>query len=336
MCIVKNNILTQPSKLPGFMTLKTPVLFLTFNRPAITQRVFEAIRKAKPSRLFIAADGPRADHPGDRQLCSEARRVAAEVDWPCEVLTLFREKNLGCKKAVSSAIDWFFSQVTKGIILEDDCLPHHDFFTFCDSMLEYYEDDERVWVITGNNFQHSRKRGNAAYYFSKYNHCWGWASWRRSWQFYRGDLPFWQEWNHSTDWFLKMQDRVEQRYWTDIFERVRSNEIDSWAYPWTASVWYHGGLTVTPNVNLVTNIGLGPDATHTISKKYKEGLPVNSLGPLIHPKMVEQDKKADRYVFDHHFGGLRLRPHWRVLKLPRIIANKIVRTISSRSQLSAV
>lgn len=308
-----------------------PVLFLIFNRPELTRRVFPRIREARPAELFIAADGPRADHPGDGQLCAEAREVAAQVDWPCKVLTLFREKNLGCKKAVSSAIDWFFSQVPEGIILEDDCLPHPDFFTFCETLLDFYENDERVSVITGNNFQNGRKRGNAAYYFSKYNHCWGWASWRRAWQFYRGDLPFWQEWNHSADWLLKMPDRVEQRYWSGIFERVRRNEIDSWDYPWTASVWYHGGLTVTPNVNLVTNIGLGPDATHTVSTERKEGLPVNSLGPLIHPERVEQDKKADRYVFDHHFGGLRQRLHWRMLKLPGRIAGKIVRTISGRS-----
>lgn len=307
-----------------------PVLFLIFNRPELTRQVFARIREARPAKLFVSADGPRTDHPKDGRLCAEARTVVAQVDWHCAVLTLFREKNLGCKKAVSSAIDWFFSQVPEGIILEDDCLPHPDFFTFCDTLLDFYENDERVSVITGNNFQNGRRHGNAAYYFSKYNHCWGWASWRRAWRHYCGDLPFWPEWKRSSDWLKKTPDKVEQRYWSNIFESVRRNEIDSWAYPWTASVWYHGGLTATPNVNLVTNIGFGHDATHTVSTASKEGLPEHSLGPLTHPAKVEQHKKADRYAFNHHFGGMQQRLHWRILKLPGRIAGKIVRTIHSR------
>jgi hypothetical protein len=304
------------------------VLFLIYNRPALAQRVFARIREAHPTRLFVAADGPRNEKPFDAELCKQARKVIDAVDWDCEVMMLFRENNLGCKKAVGSAIDWFFTHVERGIILEDDCLPHPDFFSYCDSLLDYYETDERVSVIAGDNFQDGRKRGTATYYFSKYNHCWGWATWRRAWQFYRGDLPFWQQWNSSDEWLQTIPDRVERNYWSSIFEKVRRNEIDSWAYPWTASVWYHGGLTATPNVNLVTNIGFGPDATHTVTAESEEGLPVHALGPLIHPERIEQEKKADRYVFDHHFGGLEHRLHWRVLQLLKRITRKIVRTMS--------
>lgn len=311
----------------------TPIAYIIFNRPRHTRETFAAIRARQPNKLFIIADGPRLDHPTDLKRCKEVRNAVEHIDWPCEVHRNYADQNLGLKRRVSSGLDWVFGKVDRAIVLEDDCLPHPDFFTFCDSMLEHYENDKRIWVITGNNFQGGRKRGNASYYFSKYNHCWGWASWHRAWQLYRGDLPFWEEWKNSADWLRKTPDRVERKYWSGIFERVRRNEIDSWAYPWTASVWYYGGLTATPNVNLVSNIGFGPDATHTVSAEIKEGLPTHSLGPLTHPAKVEQDWEADRYAFDHHFGGLQQRLHRRILHLARRIVEKIIRTISGQVRL---
>jgi hypothetical protein len=288
--------------------LSTPILFLVFNRPNVTSRVFEEIRKAKPLRLYLAADGPRASRPGEAERCQEVRQIATSIDWPCEIKTLFRDQNLGCKSAVSSAIDWFFKNEERGIILEDDCLPHPDFFSFCDQLLERYAQDERISVITGNNYQYGIKRGDASYYFSKYNHCWGWASWRRAWKYYQGDLPFWPEWSMSLDWIKLTPDPVERRYWGKIFKLVIDKKIDSWAYPWTCSVWHSGGLTVTPKVNLVSNIGFGDNATHTTSNncKYSE-LDTQAIGLLTHPTRVEQDKNADQWVFDNHFGGRNLR-----------------------------
>lgn len=303
-----------------------PILFLIFNRPTMAQRVFASIREAHPAQLFVAADGPRDDRPGEAEKCEQARRVIEAVDWDCQVLTLFREKNLGCGRGPSSAIDWFFEHVEEGIILEDDCLPHSDFFTFCASLLERYKNDARVSVITGNNFQGGRKRGNASYYFSKYNHVWGWATWRRAWQQNDRALAFWPGWKGSVSWARHMPDKIERRYWTDIFDRMYRKEIDTWDYPWTGSVWYHGGLTATPNVNLVTNIGFGPDGTHTVANEDHDGLPSHPLGPLTHLAKVEQDKKADRYVFDHHFGGLQQRLHRRLLGMPRRVVGKIIRT----------
>ncbi|WP_404357400.1 nucleotide-diphospho-sugar transferase [Methylotuvimicrobium sp. KM1] len=302
--------------------LNTAVLFLVFNRPDTTRQVFEAIRKAKPPRLYIAADGAREKRKGEAEKVAKVREIATAVDWPCEVMTLFRDDNLGCKSAVSSAITWFFEHEDQGIILEDDCLPHSDFFNFCDNLLNRYTDDERVWVITGNNFQNGRKRGEASYYFSKYNHCWGWATWRRAWQHYQGELPFWIDWKRSEDWQHKMPDPVEQRYWRAIFERVRAGQIDSWAYPWTASVWYRGGLTATPNVNLVSNIGFGAESTHTSSVDSPlANMSTAELGDLIHPNDVLQNIEADRYVFDNAFGGRNIRLPWSLLKLPRRLAS---------------
>ncbi|MBM9614405.1 hypothetical protein JWJ90_08885 [Desulfobulbus rhabdoformis] len=317
---------------PPLDPLNTAVLFLVFNRPETTVRALKAIRKAKPLRLYVAADGPRKEREGEPERVAKTREIATAVDWPCEVKKLFRKDNLGCKNAVSSAITWFFEHEEQGIIIEDDCVAHPDFFTFCDGLLERYAEDERVWVVTGNNFQDGRKHGDSSYYFSKYNHCWGWATWRRAWQHYQGDLPFWPQWQDSNDWLKKTPDQLERRYWNTIFDQVMAGAIDSWAYLWTANVWHGGGLTATPNANLVTNIGFGPDATHTLTATEQDGVPTQPLGPLTHPSLIEQDRHADQYVFDHHFGGIHQRLHRRMIDLPKRIIRFALRIIRRRSE----
>lgn len=314
--------------------ISTPVAYIVFNRPQHTEQSFAALRNQRVPRLFIIADGPRPGHPTDAQRCAEVRAIVEQVDWPCEVHRHYTNSNLGLKQRVSSGLDWVFSEVERAIVLEDDCVAHPDFFTFCDTLLERYAEDERVWVVTGNNFQNGRIRGDASYYFSKYNHCWGWATWRRAWQYYRGDLPFWPQWQDTADWLQKMPDKVERRYWSAIFDQVKAGLIDSWAYPWSASVWHGGGLTATPNVNLVSNIGFGPDATHTITATEQDGKPTQSLGAVTHPMQVEQDRLADRYVFDHHFGGIHQRLHRWMIGLPKRILRRALSEIRRRSERS--
>lgn len=242
----------------------------------------------------------------------------------------FREKNLGCKHAVSSAITWFFEQEERGIILEDDCLPHQDFFTFCEILLERYVSDHRVSVITGDNFQNGIQRGDGSYYFSRYNHVWGWASWRRAWQHYDGDLSFWPEWKHSESWVSEFSDRVERRYWEQIFDSMYCQQIDTWDYPWTASVWYYGGLTVMPKTNLVSNIGFGSDSTHTSNPDDPNAnRQTSALGELAHSSSVLRDNDADRYTFDHHYGGKSKRFPFLLLHLPRRVCGFVYRGLKS-------
>ena len=308
--------------------LQTAVLFLVFNRPDTTKQVFDAIREAKPPRLYVAADGPRANKPGEAERVKLVRHIATAVDWPCEVRTLFRQENLGCKKAVCEGIDWFFQNEEQGIILEDDCLPNPDFFTFCETLLNHYAQDERVWVITGDNFQNGQNRGNASYYFSRINHVWGWASWRRAWSKRDMEIKFWPEWKRSSAWKEFWTDTVVRRYWEKIFDRMYRAEIDTWDYPWTASVWYRGGLTATPNVNLVSNVGFGAGATHTSSANDpSSNMQTYALGALVHPSSVEQNVVADCYTFDHHFGGRNLRFPRSILSLPRRIAGALYRRL---------
>lgn len=312
--------------------LNTAVLFLVYNRPDTTIRVFESIRSVRPPRLYVAADGPRPSRSGEVENVALVRKIATNVDWPCEFKTLYREHNLGCKKAVSSAIDWFFEHEEEGIILEDDCLPHTDFYFFCEKLLNYYRDEQSVAVITGDNFQSGRIRGIGSFYFSKYNHCWGWATWRRAWAVYDGNLRFWQQWKESEGWRAVCPDRVERRYWEAIFDQVCLGRIDSWAYPWTASVWHSGGLTATPNVNLVSNIGFGQDATHTHDAETQHAnLPVFGLMNITFPINVVQDEAADRYVFDFVFGGCRMRmPNkifFKILSVLRLVKFKIISSV---------
>ena len=297
-----NNILTKPR------SLNTAVLLLTFNRPDTTLRVFEAIRKAKPPRLYVSCDGPRKGREGEAERVASVQKIITNVDWPCEVKTLFQKNNLGCRYAVSTAITWFFHQEEQGIILEDDDLASLDFFYFCESLLNYYRDDERVSTITGNNFQNDKKRGDASYHFSKYFHSWGWATWRRTWNHYDGNMSFWPQWKQSADYNNLFIDNIERKYWTKIFDKNYKSNSDSMAYPFTASIWYRSGLTATPNVNLVSNIGFGEDATHTkLPLAHVDNIQIKPLGKLIHPKSVEIDVEADLYNFNYHFGGGDLR-----------------------------
>lgn len=308
---------------------RVAVAYIVFNRPQHTAKTFSVLREQRPSKLFIIADGPRPGNSADVANCAAVREIVSRVDWPCEVHRNYASENLGLKRRISSGLNWVFSFEDRAIVLEDDCVAHPDFFVFCESLLERYERDDRVWVVTGNNFQAGQRRGDAAYYFSKYNHCWGWATWRRAWTQYQGDIQFWETWKYSDDWEIKMVDSVERRYWRKIFDRVHGGEIDSWAYPWTASVWYGGGLTATPNVNLVTNIGFGADATHTTSGDSKiANLPIGNLGTLAHPDEVVQDFDADRYAFDHAFGGRNLRWPRSLLFLPRRVGGYIYRKFS--------
>lgn len=303
-----------------------PVLFLIFNRPDLTAASFAAIRAAKPRQLFIAADGPRPDRIGEEALCDQARHVATQVDWSCDVKTLFRQQNLGCRRAVSSAISWFFEQTEEGIILEDDCMPDSSFFPYCHDLLCRYRDEPRVMCITGNNFQNGKRRGTASYYFSIYNHCWGWASWRRAWVANEDTMTQWNE-LRSSDFLREMMSKHAARYWQHAFDSVQNGTVDTWDYVWTFACWRHQGLTATPNVNLVTNIGFDERATHTFDpSSHHHRIPAESMRfPLKHPRRIRQHRAADREA-EKTVLGLCPPP-----SLMRRIAGKIARTMNTRA-----
>jgi len=313
------------------MLFKTPILIIAFNRPHTTQIVFEAIRKVRPSKLYFACDGPRLDREGEVERVIRVRQSIDKVDWDCELKTLFQIQNLGCKYAVSNAINWFFQNEERGIILEDDCVPDIDFFYFCDNLLERYKDNSRVMAVTGNNFQCGHKHGDDSYYFSKYMHIWGWASWRRAWEHYDVEMNFWSRWKNSKSWSELFNDTVEQKYWRQVFDRVTNGLIDTWDYQLIASIWFQNGLVATPNVNLVRNIGFGPDATHTTStSNFLANTPVHSLGELCHPPLIEANKFADRHIFNYVFEGRSLRFPMIIFILPRRLLGRFYRFLKRK------
>ncbi len=274
--------------------MQTPVAFIIFNRPDSTSRVFEAIRQAKPPILLVIADGARSSKPGEAEKCAATRAIIDRVDWNCEVRTNYSDVNLGCGKRVSSGIDWVFQEVEEAIILEDDCLPHPSFFQFCEEILEYYRDDSRIMAISGNNFQRGRKYSDDSYYFSRYNHVWGWASWRRAWNHYDFTMSQWPQ-VRDGNWLNSILDRrALAKYWTVEFEKVHRGKVDTWDYQWTFACWIQNSLTILPQVNLISNIGFNADATHT-----NKGVPWASQSiypidfPLTHPSFILRNTVAD-------------------------------------------
>lgn len=303
--------------------LTTPVAFLIFNRPDTTARVFEAIRQAKPPKLLVVADGPRPDRPDDIEKCKAARAIIEGVDWDCEVLTNYSEVNLGCGKRPATGITWVFEQVEEAIIFEDDCLPHPTFFRFCEELLSYYRHDERIMVISGNNFQFGRSRTDYSYYFSRYNHIWGWASWRRAWKYFDYDLKLWPK-IRKEDWLTSiLENRKVLKYWTKNFQRTYEGDSTVWDYRWTFACWIQNGLTILPNVNLVSNIGFGEDATHTIGSKSRlANLPVKEMNfPLKHPLFLLRHVEADNFTYRNLFDSGLFSRFLRKLSSVKVFVN---------------
>jgi len=288
-------------------SLRTPIVLLCFNRPAKTQAVMQAIRAARPSRLFVVADGARAGVAGEAEACAAVRRIATEVDWPCEVLTDFAPQNMGCYRRVSSGLSWAFGQSEELIILEDDCLAQLDFFAFCDELLERYRNDERIFAISGDNFQKGAPRTEDSYYFSQIFHCWGWASWRRAWQSVDMAMTQWPALRKDAWLEDALTDQGLVRYFTRAFDDTYHGRNSSWAYRASFSSLVQGRINVLPNVNLVRNIGLEGDATHTAGQAHMERA-IGRLGfPLRHPAAFIIDRKADAATFGLGRGSLLRR-----------------------------
>ena len=303
--------------------MKTPVLFIVFNRPDSTARVFGALRAVRPASLYVAADGPRNGRAGEAELCAEVRSIATAVDWPCEVKTLFREENLGCGRAVSGAISWFFEHEPEGIILEDDCFPAPEFFPYCVEMLERYRDEEKVMHIGSTNFQDGLKRGGSSYYFSSYAHVWGWATWRRAWNKYDFDVHSLTRREFGALMEIRFGTKTERSYWRWIYDRMAKGKIDTWDYQWQFSVWRSGGVAVIPNTNLVSNIGIvgthsgGPEDPHI-------NMPTGNILPIVHNTRIFADREADLWFYEHHLKADKKNMFQLIINKIRKVSRKLV------------
>lgn len=290
-------------------SIDTPVVLIVFNRPDPAKRVFEAIRKVKPRKLLVVADGPRVDRPGEVEKCAATRAIVDAVDWDCEVIRIFSDANMGCKARVASGISTAFESVDRAIILEDDCVPSASFFRYCGEMLERYADDERVMVVSGDNKLFGAAVIEESYYFSRYANMWGWATWRRAWSHCDLEMTQWPEIRARGLLNQYFHRKSERYYWDSLLQYVYEGNIDTWDYQWVFSVWVNSGLCAVPARNLVRNIGFDADATHTKSESAYAGLLAEELQfPLVHPKAVIVRSDLDQIearLRTAYSGGLR-------------------------------
>ncbi len=285
--------------------MDTPILFIVFNRLETTKKVFNSLRKVRPLKLYVSADGPRMEKEGESEIIEEVRKfILDHIDWDCQVKTLFRDTNLGCKMAVSSAIDWFFEHETEGIILEDDCLPDISFFYFCKELLEYYREDNRIMMISGTNFFVTEPEISNSYFFSRYFAIWGWATWRRAWNLYDIEMNEWERVKERDQLAYLVDGYFTKMFFKRMFDTYRENQIDTWDIQWVYTCLFNSGLSIIPKYNLVSNIGV--EGTHT-PKKVSENLfiPVKNLPTenLVHPKHMYPN-----LIYDRKFHRVKTRP----------------------------
>ena len=304
--------------------VKSPILLLIFNRPDTTQAVFDEIKTAKPSKLYIAADGPRGSKPGEKELCQRTIESVSNIDWECEVKTLFRDENMGCKEAVSSAITWFFNHEEEGIILEDDCLPAKSFFYYCDTLLDKYRHDTRIRHISGCNSHFGVKWGEASIFFENRTEVWGWASWRRAWKDYDKDLKNYTEDDIRTELGKIFSDSIIVESWVGAFNGVKSGKIDTWDYQLAIINYLNSAICISPNVNLISNIGYRADATHSIDPNDKSAnIPLEEIDEITYPKFMVVDKKADYAIFNREY---KLDEYWEKYNAPRKQLKRLVKS----------
>jgi hypothetical protein len=301
-------VIERNDRLKGAWSQDVPVVFVLFNRPELARKVFDVLRVAQPRILYVVADGPREGHADDAGLCSETLKILDTVDWPCRIVRDIADTNMGCQKRVSSGVSRALSEFERCIVLEDDCVPDPSFFPFCSELLERYERDERIMAVSGDNFVNSQTRSNT-YYFSRFNHIWGWATWRRAWNLFDFEMKDWPAYKQARTLYEIWPDGRSARYWERLFDATHDGLINSWGYRWTFCCWRNNGLTALPDVNLVTNIGFGAGATHTKQRKSAWAVrPVGSMAfPLHHPSVIEPNRAADLRTQTRYFSP----PIWR-------------------------
>jgi hypothetical protein len=273
--------------------LSTPVAFFIFRRPECTRQVFDAIRAARPATLIVTADGWRNEE--ERKLCLAARAVTEEIDWDCSVTRQYSNVNLGCGHRMASGLNAVFDRHDRAIILEDDCLPTAGFFGYCAELLERYSTNTRISAISGTSVYPYQRAQGRSYAFSRYSWIWGWATWSRAWQSYDFHVRDWPS-LRDTNWlYAALKDRSACLFWRGILDRVSRGEIDTWDYQWTFNCLRQDGLSVVPSVNMVSNIGFGPDATHTTDGKHRDGFRKSQdyCGSLVHPLEIEWNASLD-------------------------------------------
>jgi len=292
--------------------MNIPIVLIIYHRPDLIKNLVNALRSVKPKNIYVVADGPKT--PQDKVVCDYARDMIKEIDWPCQIHKIYARVNMGLRKRVVSGLNAVFKKEKWAVILEDDLVVESSFFKYCEILLKKYETDPRVASISGNNFLSEKYKSSSSYYFSKYVHSWGWATWRRAWNFYDDDLSGWKTPKYVNKLNSSLNSKMMVLYWTMIFDRTKQMKVDSWAYRWTYSTLFRNMLTIMPWVNMVSNIGFGTGATHTKEKNNTSNIPISPIKfPLKHPKIIKVNEKIDK------------RTEWAVYVSVRIVVGLIIR-----------
>lgn len=318
---------------------KTPILFIIFNRPWTAQKVFDQIRKLRPEKLYVGADGPRPNRPDDLEKCAETRKIIEQIDWPCELKTRFLDHNLGCGEGPSTAISWFFENEPEGIIVEDDCLPSLTFFNYAEELLGRYRNDTRVMMIAANNIENPEDREtDYSYTFSNITYCWGWASWARAWKLFDYKMGHYKE-VHAKGYLLSSYRTVyEKTAWEYIFSRMyegddRTSRKTIWDYQWQFACMVHSGLIIVPNTNLVENLGFGEGASNTIDPEaFTHVLSSGEMQfPLRHPDfmMVHRERDLRTFKIMHTSATSRWKAILKSL-IPTAFVEKVINPFRSK------
>ena len=286
------------------VTVRDPLLIIAFNRPDHFSQLIERLREIKPARIYVAVDGPRVGSSTDSAAVSATRKLVGSIEWTTDVYTLFQQSNLGCGLGVSTALDWFFSNEERGIILEDDILPRESFFEFCSELLDRHAGDPHVLAISGCNFVPPEfVTGRSAYRFSRVPHIWGWATWRDKWALHELDISNWQEQMPLRKlWEVSGRSPGGLVFWRSIFNLMAAEKIDTWDMQLVFAGMARDMYTATSNVNLIDNIGFGEDATHTEVQPPYLRQSQNILMPTS-PVSVKVDEKADAWSRKVVFGA---------------------------------
>ena len=281
--------------------MKTPIAVIIFNRPDHAAKLRECLRNEEDRALFVISDGPRPSKLGELEQVEACRKIFS--DWPSLVHLNFADNNMGCKSRVSSGLTWVFEHTDRAIILEDDCLPHPDFFQFADELLDRYANDTRIMSICGTNVFSDRNFFSWSYCFSKYQNCWGWATWKRSWDLFDHNLSGLQIAKEMGLLREHLGSRRAAMYWHYMLGRVRDGRINSWAYIWTFTGFLNHGLHIIPKYNLIENAGFGKDSTHTTQTPAYLSTKIKSMDfPLSHPPAVFPHPQYDQSIEDTVFS----------------------------------
>lgn len=292
-----------------------PVLFMAFNRPEKTELVFNEIRKAKPKKLYLSVDGPRATHPNDFDKVERVKKIVNNVDWDCEVKKLYHENNHGCTLAGKTAFDWVFSQEEEMIELEDDVVPSQSFFWYCQELLEKYKDDPRICYICAENY--GVKSGDATYFFSKYDGSWGFATWKRVYDLWEYKIESLEEYMDKTDFIKSFPSKFEYNFWKRKFLRWKYKGGNTYDLQTIYLLHKHNMMSILPNVNLVTNIGWDLEASNTIldKKTYKLAKKFGNIerfeiDEIVHPTEMSTNPKVDRKWFKYNYQRHSKLRYW--------------------------